>query len=143
MYATKRNQDLMNALFNDIFDWSTPVSSRQYETPKMNISESDGDYELALCVPGLKKEHLMLSIDAENNLIVEMVSSEGKQETAQQRHWLRHEFSEMNFKQTISLPDNVKKEQISAKVEDGILHITLPKITKEEMKALTQTITIQ
>ncbi|MBQ6659430.1 MAG: Hsp20/alpha crystallin family protein, partial [Prevotella sp.] len=49
-------------------------------------------------------------------------------------HYLRREFSYSNYEQTYSLPENVDKEHISAKVEDGILSIELPKMTKEEEK---------
>lgn len=111
--------------------------------PKMNVSESEENYELELCVPGLAKEDLNLSIDSDNNLVVEMVQKEEKKEEKKQRHYLRHEFNSMQFKQILSLPENVKKEEISAKVEHGILHIVLPKFTEQEKKALAQHIEIK
>ena len=42
-----------------------------------------------------------------------------------------------------TLPENVKKDQIGAKVEHGILTVTLPKYTTEEQKKLAQTIVIE
>ena len=110
--------------------------------PKMNVSETDTNYELELSVPGLSKEDLSLSVDSDNNLVIEMVQHEEKKEEKKDRHYLRHEFSTMQFKQLFSLPENVKKEAISAKVEHGILYVTLPKVTDEEKKALSQKITI-
>lgn len=38
------------------------------------------------------------------------------------------------YQQIYSLPDDVGKAGIAAKVEDGILTITLPKVKKEEEK---------
>ena len=144
MLLAKRN-DLMPSLFNELLDWNnwnnlTP--DEQYPKPKMNVSDSDKDYELELCVPGLSKEDLNLSIDSDNNLVVEMVQKEEKKEEKKNRHFLRHEFNELQFKQLLSLPENVKKNEISAKVEHGILHITLPKFTDQEKKALMQHIEI-
>lgn len=41
--------------------------------------------------------------------------------------FIRHEFSSYNFQQSLTLPENVDAEKISAKVADGILYITMPK----------------
>ena len=72
-------------------------------------------------MPGLTKDDLSLRIDSENNLVVEMVKKEEKKEEKKDRHYLRHEFSTLQFKQMFSLPENIKKEDITAKVEHGIL----------------------
>ena len=53
-------------------------------------------------------------------------------------HYLRREFAYTNFEQKYSLPDNVDEQAISAKVEDGILTIDLPKIKREEGKTTRQ-----
>jgi HSP20 family protein len=47
------------------------------------------------------------------------------------QHYLRREFSYTNYQQNYSLPEDVVKDQISAKVQDGILTVTLPKQQKE------------
>ena len=145
MLLAKRNQDLMPTLFNELLDWNNwnnCTLDEHYTMPKMNVTESDKDYELELCVPGLSKEDLNLSIDSDNNLVVEMVQKEEKKDEKKDRHFLRHEFNELQFKQLLSLPENVKKEEITAKVEHGILRITLPKFTEQEKKALMQHIEI-
>ena len=144
MLLAKRN-DLMSSLFNELLDWNNWnnfTADEHCPMPKMNVSESEKDYELELCVPGLSKEDLNLSIDSDNNLVVEMVQKGEKKEEKKDRHFLRHEFNELQFKQLLSLPENVKKNEISAKVEHGILRITLPKYTDQEKKALMQHIEI-
>ena len=148
MLAT-RNNNWMPALFNEFLNWdnwSNNLSEATHTMPKMNVSESDKDYKVEMCVPGLKKEDLNISIDANNNLVIEMVKnteSSNEEANKETRKYLRREFSTMQFKQMFSLPENIKKEQISAKVEHGILTIDLPKITEEEKKSLAQTIEIK
>ena len=56
--------------------------------------------------------------------------------------YLRHEFSVEHFRQTVMLPEDIHKEQISAKVENGILDIVIPKVTMDEKKQAVQTIEI-
>ena len=55
-------------------------------------------------------------------------------EEDKKEHYLRREFSYTNYQQAYALPDDVKKDDISAKVEDGVLTIILPKTKKEEVK---------
>ena len=137
MLVTRRNQDFMPTLFNELMNWN----DNTFSTPRMNIMETKDNYKLELCIPGLTKEDVKLNIDAEGNLVVEMVK-ETKKENKEEMRYLRHEFSVEHFRQTVMLPDDIHKEQISAKVENGILDITIPKVTVEEKKQAMQTIEV-
>jgi HSP20 family protein len=130
----------MPTLFNELMNWNDTT----YSTPRMNIMETKDNYKLELCIPGLTKEDVKLSIDAEGNLVVEMVkeSKNEKKENKEEMRYLRHEFSVEHFRQTVMLPDDIHKEQISAKVENGILDIVIPKVTVEEKKQAMQTIEV-
>ena len=140
MLVTRRNQDFMPTLFNELMNWNDTT----YSTPRMNIMETKDNYKLELCIPGLTKEDVKLSIDAEGNLVVEMVkeNKSEKKENKEDMRYLRHEFSVEHFRQTVMLPEDIHKEQISAKVENGILDIIIPKVTVDEKKQAMQTIEV-
>ena len=140
MLVTRRNQDFMPTLFNELMNWNDTT----YSTHRMNIMETKDNYKLELCIPGLTKEDVKLSIDAEGNLVVEMVkeNKSEKNEKKEEMRYLRHEFSVEHFRQTVMLPEDIHKEQISAKVENGILDIVIPKVTVEEKKQAMQTIEV-
>ena len=140
MLVTRRNQDFMPTLFNELMNWNDTT----YSTPRMNIMETKDNYKLELCIPGLTKEDVKLSIDAEGNLVVEMVkeTKNEKKENKEEMRYLRHEFSVEHFRQTVMLPDDIHKENISEKVENGILDIVIPKVTVEEKKQAMQTIEV-
>ena len=140
MLVTRRNQDFMPTLFNELMNWNDTT----YSTPRMNIMETKDNYKLELCIPGLTKEDVKLSIDADGNLVVEMIkeSKNEKKENKEEMRYLRHEFSVEHFRQTVMLPEDIHKEQISAKVENGILDIVIPKVTVEEKKQAMQTIEV-
>ena len=136
----RRNQEFMPTLFNELMNWNDTT----YSTPRMNIMETKDNYKLELCIPGLTKEDVKLNIDAEGNLVVEMVKEmkNEKKENKEEMRYLRHEFSVEHFRQTVMLPDDIHKENISAKVENGILDIVIPKVTVEEKKQAIQTIEV-
>ena len=138
MLVTRRNQDFMPTLFNELMNWNDTT----YSTPRMNIMETKDNYKLELCIPGLTKEDVKLSIDAEGNLVVEMVKETKNEKKNEEMRYLRHEFSVEHFRQTVMLPEDIHKEQISAKVENGILDIVIPKVTVEEKKQAVQTIEV-
>ena len=138
MLVTRRNQDFMPTLFNELMNWNDTT----YSTPRMNIMETKDNYKLELCIPGLTKDDVKLSIDQEGNLVVEMTKETKHEEKNNDVRYLRHEFSVEHFRQTVMLPEDIHKEQISAKVENGILDIVIPKVTMEEKKQTVQTIEI-
>ena len=59
-------------------------------------------------------------------------STEGDKEGKKESRYLRREFSYSKFQQTLILPDDVDKDKIDAKVNDGVLTIELPKRTPED-----------
>ena len=138
MLVTRRNQDFMPTLFNELMNWN----DTNYSTPRMNIMETKDNYKLELCIPGLTKDDVKLSIDTEGNLVVEMTKETKNEKKNEEMRYLRHEFSVEHFRQTVMLPEDIHKEQISAKVDNGILDIIIPKVTVEEKKQAVQTIEI-
>ena len=58
-------------------------------------------------------------------------------EEKKKEHYLRREFAYSNYQQSYVLPEDVDREKISAKVNDGVLTIELPKLSpKKEAEKL-------
>ena len=136
----------LDTAFNDLFDMDwTP---RHVATaPAVNVKESDKAFTMEVAAPGLKKEFCKVNINNEGNLVVKIESKtehEDKpcKEECEKYHYVRREFSYTNYEQTYILPDEVDKEHISAKVEDGILSIELPKLAPEPEKKMDRVIDI-
>ena len=148
MLPVRHSQNWLPDLFNDFFtnDWAMPAKA---PAPAMNIMENEKAYTVELAAPGMTKEDFNICLDEDNNLVITM---EKKQETPEKkaaeekkadvRYW-RHEFCYSKFQQAISLPDNVRKDQIGAQMANGVLTVTLPKVTEEEKAKLRQMITIE
>ena len=138
MLLAKRNDNnWMSNFFNDFFD--TDMMPRMNATaPAVNVKESDKGYVMEIAAPGLKKEYCRVSLDKDGNLNLKIEDKfEHKEEDKaedKKEHYLRREFNYSNYEQTYVLPEDVNKEKISAKVENGILTIDLPKMSKEAEK---------
>ena len=128
-------------VFNDFMD--TDFMPRANSTaPAVNVKEDEKAYTLEMAAPGLKKEYCRVSVNEDGNLCVAIENKMEHKEEDKKQHYLRREFSYSNFEQSYTLPDDVKKEEISAKVENGILTVTMPKETKEEQKKATRALEI-
>ena len=100
--------------------------------PAVNVKETDKSYVMELAAPGIKKEYCRVAINDEGNLTIAIENKAEHKHEDKHHHYLRREFSYSNYEQNYALPDDVVKDQISAKVEDGILTITMPKTEPKE-----------
>jgi len=147
MLLAKRNDNnWMSNFFNDFFD--TDMMPRMNATaPAVNVKESDKGYVMEIAAPGLKKEYCRVSLDKDGNLNLKIEDKfERKEEDkaeGKKEHYLRREFNYSNYEQTYVLPEDVDKEKISAKVENGILTVDLPKMSKEAEKEENKSIEVK
>ena len=132
-----RSNNWIPAVFNDLFNTEF-LPKASCTAPAINVKESDKAYTVELAAPGLKKEDFNVHINDEGNLVIKMESKQEKKDEDKNTRYLRREFSYSKFEQTLILPDDVKKEDISAKVEHGVLTVELPKLVEEKVKVSRQ-----
>ena len=128
-----------NGWFPTVFDEflnSDLMSTANNTAPSVNVKENENAYIVELAAPGVKKEYCRVNVDEDGNLCVAIENKFEHKEEDKHSHYLRREFSYTNYEQKYTLPEDVDEEAINAKVEDGILSITLPKTKKEERKTL-------
>ncbi|MFB9108121.1 Hsp20/alpha crystallin family protein [Flavobacterium gyeonganense] len=139
MNLIKRNgslNGLPRTFFDDVFgrelfNWeSNNFSTTSTTLPSVNIKETSENYEVEVAAPGLDKNDFKVTLDG--NLLT--ISSEKQnQRTSEQENFTRREFSYQSFQRSFELPKNVVDEdKISARYENGLLHLSIPK--KEEAK---------
>ena len=117
------------SIFNDFFgnEWLETVNAR---VPAINIIENENEFLVEVAAPGLTKDDFKIKIVDDDQLQISFEKKEESEERDKKGNYLRREFSYTNFLRTLLLPDNVDIEKISAKAENGVLHISIPK-TKE------------
>ena len=128
-------------MFDDFFnnDWMPKMKAT---APAVNGKEDANAYTMELAVPGIKKEFCRVNINADGNLEVAIENKLEHKEENKKEHFLRREFSYSNYQQTYVLPDDIVKDHIAAKVDNGVLTITMPKVSKDEVKQIQRQISI-
>ncbi len=106
--------------------------------PPVNVIEKPDAYYLEVAVPGMEKADFNVKLDGD----LLTISAEKKEETKEEdaKH-IRNEFSYKSFSRSFTLDENIHSANISAKYENGILKIDLPK--KEKVKLLSKEISIK
>ena len=109
--------------FNSVFN------SRRY-SPAVNIKEDEKKYNIEMALPGHGKEDVKIEIEKD----ILMISSETKKEkSSTTENYNRREFGYESFCRNFTIPENAISEKISAKFNNGILNIEIPK-SKEDVK---------
>ncbi len=134
--VTRRNQWLPE-IFNDFFDTDF-MTKTNATAPAINVKESDVDYEVEVAAPGMTKDDFSININKDGDLTIKMENRKESSQEDKKSHYLRREFSYSKFEQTLILPEDVNKENISAKVNDGVLLVVLPKEKIEEKNVVRQ-----
>ena len=111
-------------VFNDFLS-NNDMNRTSATAPAINVLESEHSYTVELAAPGLTKDDFDVNINADGDLTVRMEKHSKEEET--QGRYLRREFADSKYEQTLILPDDVDKEKIAARVADGILTVELPK----------------
>ncbi len=103
-----------------------PIKVRAQATyMPMNMEDAGDKLMLTVEMPGVKKEDIKLSIN-EDILTIRVDSKEEKKE--EKKNYLLRERSSYKCERSVRLPAEVQGENVGAKMEEGVLHITLPKV---------------
>jgi HSP20 family protein len=122
-------QNEMNRLFNTFFD--APVGSGEQSAPAgrrwipaMDLVEADDHFVLRADLPGLDQNDVAIEVDGD----VLTVSGERRAEHEQRGEGFhRIERSSGAFRRSLTLPDGVDPETVSATFDKGVLEVRIPK----------------
>jgi len=155
MNLVHRNYDLANKLFSE-FDRAANSPARNlrtsYSTSNVNgtdLYETTDAFVLEMAVPGIKRENIDINlegrnldirasykteepIEAEANTDAEVENAVEEKRTY---HYRSLRLADINRK--VHLPESVQIDAIDAKVEDGILLLTLPKAAEAQPRKIS------
>ncbi|MFH5833959.1 Hsp20/alpha crystallin family protein [Halalkalibaculum sp. DA3122] len=122
-----RFSDWIDDVFEETFRWTN--AAHNTFVPELNVYETDKEFEVTVALPGMQKDDFEISY--ENGLLT--ISGERRMEhEGNGRRYHRIESRFGRFSRTLPLPgDVINDEEISAKYENGVLYVSVPKIREK------------
>ncbi len=124
----RRTQERLNQLFEDFMPTEELRGGKVY-TPAIDIKEEEDKLVVTTDLPGIKKEDVQINLKED---MLEISAKTGKEKETEEEGYLRRERAYTQFYRAVHLPTSVKEEGSTAKMENGVLTITLPKLKLEE-----------
>ncbi len=93
---------------------------------KTDVRETDANYEVAIDLPGFKKDEIKAEL-RDGYLTISAAKGLDKDEQDNDGRYIRRERYAGSMSRSFYVGDGVKQEDIHAKFEDGILKLTVPK----------------
>ena len=133
-------------LFNDDWmDFSFPDIDKELygkhakNLMKTDVKEKDGNYEVAIDLPGFKKDEITAELK-DGYLTISAAKGLDKDEKDKEGKYIRRERYAGNMSRSFYVGDGVSQEDFKAKFENGVLTLDVPK--KEAKPAVEQKKTI-
>jgi HSP20 family protein len=134
-------QNEMNRLFNSFFDTPTATHSNgatfRRWIPAMDLVETEDSFVLTADLPGLSESDV--NIEVEDNVLT--VSGERKAEHEDRKGgYYRVERSYGSFRRSLTLPEGVDPEAVTATFDKGVLEVTVPKPEQQQPRKVQITV---
>ncbi len=129
--------NIFNNTLRRFFDqnfWDTSSGNTIGSVP-VNVRENGNQYEVDVIAPGCRKEDFKIRV-LNGQLTISFEQDTQKNQQDEQAGWVRNEYVLQSFSRSFSLDDTVDTERISARYENGILSIVLPKNEKAMPKSI-------
>ena len=129
-------------LFNDWMDFSFPqvadVDKELYgkhakNMMKTDVKETENGYEVAIDLPGFKKDEVKIHLD-HGYLTIAAAKGLDKDEDDKKGKYIRRERYAGSMSRSFYVGEGVKQSDIHAKYEDGILKLDIPKQDKKAVE---------
>ncbi len=134
MYNLESKKNNYMSVFDDFDEFLNDALGKDLKT---NILEQDDKYVLTSEIPGVSKENV--KIDVADNTITISVSKKNTTTNNEKKNYLVKEISESNVSRSFYL-DNMDENNITAKMDNGVLNITVGK--QKEVKPAVRKIAI-
>ena len=124
-----RDHRHLSRLLDDSFErfFGTPgqADDAALRSPALDVTDSGGAYTVKLEIPGVAKEDVKISV--EGRQVKVQAQSQASVEKTQGERVVYRERAAARYARTFTLPVEVAQAEVIAKLENGVLTLTLPK----------------
>jgi len=127
-------------LFDDTFErffGATCATDDPARSPSLDVTEADGGYSVVLDLPGVAKEDVKITIDGRRvSVSAQAQREQTRQDPQAQSRLIYRERSSASYARSFTLPEEVDQEASQAKLDNGVLTLTLAKKRASASKQL-------
>jgi HSP20 family protein len=137
--ATFHSEQALDSLFNFDSDRFFNTKQNLWRTdtktisPKVNVTEDESFFHLEAETPGMKDKDI--GIEVHNGILTIKGHKENNSDTEKEDYHIR-EFSNQSFERSFKLGDRVDTDKVSAKIDNGVLKVDLPKYEQIKPKKI-------
>lgn len=124
----------MEELMNRFWDGGSQEMLASTYAPTLDLSETDNAYEVQVDVPGMQAKDIDVQVHGN---VVTLSGSRKEEKTEKGRTFHRVERRSGSFSRTLSLPCDIKEDEVAAEYNNGVLRVVLPKCEKEQARRIT------
>jgi HSP20 family protein len=121
-------EDLFKRFNGDDGGWLTEPT---YFAPTVDVVETDNAFEVTVDLPGMKPEEVKVEMK-EGELWITGKREEEKEEKGKTYHRVERRHGE--FRRVMGLPGAIDGDKVTAKYENGVLRIAVPKAEAAKVK---------
>lgn len=101
---------------------------------KTDLREKDGNYEISMDLPGVKKQDVKIELD-EGYLSISASTGSDTEESDESQGYIKRERFRGAYKRSFFVGEHISSEDIKAKFENGVLFVTFPKKDPKELQS--------
>ena len=123
------------SIFDDFFDSMLGAwGNYTQRVPAVDVEETPEEFTIKAEMPGFDEKNVKITVDKHVLHITGTVDE--KEDEKDGKKYLIRERRHESFERSFSLPDGLDETAISAKFENGILSVTLPKTPEEKPRQI-------
>jgi HSP20 family protein len=130
--------DRMSRQFDDatrMWETENPFGrgASEMEAMAIDLVEEDDEFVVTADLPGFERDDVEIRV-TDHTLRIEAEHEESTEE--REEDYLRRERRHESMRRSIRLPDEVDKEAVTARMQNGVLTVTLPRLEAEEARSI-------
>ena len=131
--AEKMFNDFINTVRSRQEDFSKAISdyTSNLEKPLADVIETENEIIIKTDLPGMEKKDINVNLTQDS---VEILATFEEEFNEEEVDYIRRERNYGETRKVIQLPAKVKVKDVTAKFEDSILTINLPKVEAEKIE---------